>query len=328
MLLSGPWLIECIAMRVGRVVAVLAVVLVAGCSGSSETPPGEPGDAVPVPGGLDAGCPTPDTSLRFPAGDLRAGPVAVRLCPGQPTIAYTGDPIGSPIEAPVDELTVGVEALVELVNRLPEWEQGSDCTFDDGPHHVYWFRYADGDARAVAYDEGGCHTAVVGENLARERGEELATAFASALLAQRAAQTPPEHGAEALQCPVPPLSEPLSVLPSVPLTMTAATWCVGTGPSKLRMAPLPPGLLERVNAGLLGAPTEQQDRCPLQPYASTLEGITAWGDRVSYLVPGCRVVGRTGYGRDNIATVYEANAELLAAIRSLRLGPVQRWKTE
>ena len=316
-------------MRMGQVAAALAVVLVAGCSGSTQTPPGGPGDAVPVPGGLDAGCPPPDASLRFPEDDLRAGPVAVRLCPGQPTIAYNGDPTGSPIEAPVDELTVGVEALVELVNALPAWEQGSNCHFDDGSHRVYWFRYADGDARAVAYDEGRCHTAVVGENLARERGQELATAFASALLAQRDAQTPPpEHGAEALKCPVPPSSEPISVLPSVPMTMTAATWCVGTGPSKLRAAPLPPGLLERVNTGLLGAPTEQRDRCRLQPYASTLEGTTAWGDRVSYLVPGCRVVGRTGYGRDNIATVYEANAELLAAIKALRLGPVQRWETD
>lgn len=63
-------------------------------------------------------------------------------------------------------------------------------------------------------------------------------------------------------------------------------------------------------------------------YSSTLEGVTVWGDRVSLLVPGCRVVARTGFGRDNMSTEYEAAPQFLAAIKALPLGPVQRWASE
>jgi hypothetical protein len=299
-----------------------ALLLLAGCGGAAES---DADPRVPVPTGLESGCPPPETPLRYPGGDLPAGALAVRLCPGQPTIAYTGDPLGPPIQAPVDELTTGVEQLVELVNGLPHAPRKQACHLDDGPHHVYWFRYPDGDARAVAYDEAGCHTAVVGEDVGRENGEELATAFADALLAQRAGATPPARdGDSAPSCRQHPLLTPSSVLPAVPLEMTAATWCVGAARNRMRSAPVSTQLLSRLNAGLLGAPTEGRERCEMTPYGTWLVGTTAWGDRVQYDVFGCRVQARTGYGRDHMMTVYEADPELLAALRALPLGPPER----
>lgn len=307
--------------------AALAALLLLLCAcGGDET--FSAGADAAVPPGLEAGCPPPEAPLRYPGSDLPVGAVAVRLCPGEPTIAYTGDPTGPPIQAPVDELTSGAGALVELVNGLPAFEPDTACNMDDGPHHVYWFRYPDGDARAVAYDEARCHTAVVGDQVRRQNGEELATAFADALLAQRAATNPPRADDKSLACPMPPMSEPTSVLPAVPLALTAATWCVGVGPYKMRSASVPDDLLERLNAGLLGAPAEGRDRCEMAAHSATLEGVTAWGDRVSLLVPGCRVVVRTGFGRDNMSTEYEADPHLLAAVQALPLGPVQRWASK
>ena len=311
----------------GLVAALL--LLLCACGGEETSSAGADGASLaPVPAGLRAGCPPPETPLRYPGGDLPVGAVAVRLCPGEPTIAYTGDPTGPPIEAPADELTSGADAMVELVNGLPDFDPDTPCHMDDGPHHVYGFRYPDGDARAVAYDEAGCHTAVVGDHVQRQNGEELATAFADALLAQRAATNPPRADDKPLACPMPPRSEPTSVLPAVPLTLTAATWCVGVGPYRMRSTTVPDDLLERLNSDLLDTPAEGRDRCEMAPYSATLEGVTVWGDRVSFLVPGCRVVARTGFGRDNMSTEYEADPQLLAAIQALPLGPAQRWQSE
>ena len=308
--------------------ALLVVLLLAACAGPANTADdGRP--EVPVPKALESGCPPADAPLRYPSGDLPDGAVAVRLCPGALTVAYTGDPLGTPIQAPVDELTTDVAALVDIVNGLPEFEPGTDCHFDDGPHHVYWFRYPNGDARAVAYNEAGCHTLTVGEEHGYLNGARLATAFADTLLAQRANSQPPSAVAtEGPACPTPPMSEPTSVLPHVPLAMTHATWCQGVAPYRLRATAIPEPLLRRLNEALLGEPTEARDRCRMPSYGQTIEGLTAWGDRVSYLVPGCRVVARTGYGRDNVTTTFEADPDLLAAIESLPPGPVQRWPRE
>lgn len=306
--------------------ALAALLLPLSACGSDEGAAGgaEAASPAPVPAGLESGCPPPETPLRFAGGDLPAGAVAVRLCPGAPSIDHDGNPSGLLLQAPVDALITGVDALVQLVNDLPVAEQ-QDCPLDDGPHHVYWFRYPDGDARAVAYDEAGCHTAVIGDEVRRQDGEALATAFADALLAQRATATPPAAEGEPPACPMPPLSEPMSVLPAVPLRLTAATWCVGVGPYRMRSATVPDDLLERLNAGLLGPRTERRDECGAPSYSTTLEGVTAWGDRFSLLVPGCRVVARTGSGRDAMSTEHDGDPRLIAALHALPLGPVERW---
>jgi hypothetical protein len=40
------------------------------------------------------------------------------------------------------------------------------------------------------------------------------------------------------------------------------------------------------------------------------------------------MVARTGFGRDNISTDYEANPELLGATEALPLGPVRHCPSE
>ena len=271
----------------------MVVLLLGACAGEANIVD-DASPEVPAPNALESGCPPADAPLRYPSGDLPEGAVAVRLCPGALTVAYTGDPSGTPIQPPTDELTTDVAALVDLVNGLPAFEPDTECHFDDGPHHVYWFRYPDGDARAVAYTEGGCHTLTVGEERGYLNGERLATAFADTLLDQRASSQPPSTVAtEGPACPMPPLSEPVSVLPHVPLAMTQATLCRGVAPYRMRAGAIPAPILRRINQTLIGEPTEARDRCPMRSYGQTIKGLNASVDRVCYPVLGCPVVVRT-----------------------------------
>lgn len=316
---------------VWRIGALAVALLFGGCTEDSSPPPAA--STVSVPPELASGCPPPESPLRYANGDLPSGAIAVRLCPGQPTIAYTGDPLSPPIQAPEDELTDAddVAALVELVNGLPEAPAEQPCFVDDGPHHVYWFRYPDGDARAVAYDEAGCHPATLGDSVERQDGEEIATAFAAALFSQRAdlGATSRITDVSAPACPPPPVSTPTSVLPVASvekgLQLEKATWCVGVARSQMRSVEVPDSLLRRLNTNLLAAPVDGRDKCKGSSYGRWLVGETAWGDRVSYGVFGCRVQARTGFGRDNMSTVFRTDRALLTALTDLEFGPPARW---
>ncbi|MCY7399537.1 MAG: hypothetical protein LH477_01005 [Nocardioides sp.] len=302
-------------------------MLLAGCGGSTSPDTASLGDStVPVPAGLEDGCPPDDTPLRLAAGDLPTGVIGVRLCPGAPTVGYDGTRHGPFVQPVADELTTGVEPLVDLVNGLPEHEPGG-CPSDGGPLIVYWFRYPDGDARAVAYGERGCHTLTVGEELQREGGERLAQAFAGGLLSQRAQATPPAPTSDAgPECPLPPFSQPVSMLPQTPPDMIGATWCEGVGRYRLRSATVPPPLLRSLNDGLLGKPVQGRDKCKPVGYGQFIEGVNAWGDRVSYAVlSDCRVYARVGYGRDTAIVTFEAAPDLINALKTLTPTDVQRW---
>lgn len=307
--------------------AAVGVLLLAGCGGSPTPDTASVGSSTaPVPAGLEAGCPPEDTPLRLATGDLPGGAVGVRLCPGAPLVADDGTRHGPFVQPVADELTTGVEPLVDLVNGLPSYEPG-DCPLDGGPEIVYWFRYPDGDARAVAYGEHGCHTLTVGEELQREDGPRLAQAFADALAAQRAAMRPPSAARSATRpdCPPPTGEGPTSVLPQVPLRLVRATWCQGTGPGRGRTAPVPRQLLRRLNEGLLGKPARGRDRCPSVGYWQSIEGIDRWGDRVSYWVlSDCRVHTRVGYGRETATATFAAAPDLVVALRALPATEV-RW---
>ena len=315
-------------MRTGRALASAAVgVLLAGCGGSVHPDTASLGNSTaPVPAGLEDGCPPDDAPLRLGAGDLPAGAIGVRLCPGAPTVGYDGTRHGPFVQPVADELTTGVEPLVDLVNGLPKYDSGA-CLMDGGPLIVYWFRYPDGDARAVAYGERGCHTLTVGENLEREDGEKLAQAFADGLLSQREQAAPPAPTADAgPECPSPPLSQPVSMLPQTPPAMTSATWCEGVGRYRQRSATIPPPLLRRLNDGLLGEPVPGPDQCQPVRYGQSIEGVNAWGDRVSYaILSDCRIYARVGYGRDTAIATFAAAPDLINALRTLPTTDVQRW---
>ncbi len=311
-------------------------MLLAGCGGGTSPDTTALGDSkAAVPAGLEAGCPPDDAPLRLATGDLPRGAIGVRLCPGAPIVGHDGTRHGPFVQPVADELTTGIEPLVDLVNGLPEYEPGA-CLMDGGPLIVYWFRYPDGDARAVAYGERGCHTLTAGEALMREDGEVLASAFADALRAQRADMAPPAAGVRAPtpECPLPSAETPVSVLPQVPLTLAAATWCQGVGPRRLRSATVPPALVQRLEEHLLGKRVVREragarDRCPPVGYVQSIEGVNAWGDRVSYwVVSDCRIHARIGYGRDTAMATFEAAPELIDALRALRPSRLQRWDAE
>jgi hypothetical protein len=315
-------------MRTGRALAAAVVgVLLAGCGGSASpetTPLGNP--TAPVPTGLEDGCPPDDTPLRLAAGDLRAGAIGVRLCPGAPTVGHDGTRHGPFVHPVADELTTDVEPLIDLVNGLPEYEPG-DCPLDGGPLIVYWFRYPDGDPRAVAYGERGCHTLTVGEDLEREDGAQLAQAFADALLSQRAGTTPPAapRPRTGPDCPPPTGEGPVSVLPHVPPKLRAATWWQVTTPRRMRSASVPQSLIRRLNEGLIGKPVQGRDRCKPAGYWQSIEGFNEWGDRVSYwVVSDCRIYARVGYGRDTAMATFHTAPDLISALRALPTTAVQR----
>ena len=308
--------------------AALTCVLLAGCGGSASWDTASLGDSTaPVPAGLEEGCPPDDTPLRLADGVLPSGAVAVRLCPGAPIVGTDGTRHGPFVQPVADELTTGVEPLTDLANSLPKYEPGA-CPSDGGPLLVYWFRYPDGDARAVAYGERGCHTLAAAEGVERENGDELAQAFADALLEQRAATKPTTSRAQqaAPECPPPTDQREVGVLPQVPMTLTAATWCQVVRPNKMRTAAVPPSLVRRLNNQLLGNPVKGRDRCKPVGYWQSIEGFNQWGDRVTYWVTsGCRIYARVGYGRDTNMATFEASPNLLRALRALKKTAVQRW---
>lgn len=325
-------------MSKGRAVAAaLVVLLLAACSDGAAPDTTALGDATAaVPAALESRCPPDDAPLRLATGDLPSGAIGVRLCPGAPIVGYDGTRHGPFVQPVADELTTGIEPLVDLVNGLPEYEPGA-CHMDGGPLIVYWFRYPDGDARAVAYGERGCHTLTAGAALMRENGEELASAFADALDAQRAAMTPPagtEGQAPAPKCPLPTTETPISVLPQVPLTLTAATWCQGVGPRRIRSATVPVSLVQRLNKGLLGERVDEgraggRDRCQPVGYMQSIEGVNDWGDRVAYwLVSDCRIYARVGYGRDTAMATFKAAPDLINALRALQQSHLHQWDAE
>ena len=268
--------------HVKSAVVLLGALMLSACGSTAAPAQVEDSDAA-VPTGLESGCPPPDTPLRYPGGDLPVGAVGVRLCPGALTTAADGTTFGAVIQAPADELTTGVDALAGVVNDLSVFDPDTACFADDGPQHVYWFRYPDGDGRAVAYAEAGCHVLTVGKKREYREGERVAAAFADALAAKRADSMPSAATrAEGPGCSMPPMSLPISTLPHVPLAMTAATWCEGVGPYRMRATLIPAPHLQRINEALLGDPTDQRDDCEPSAYGRAIEGITAWGDRVYY----------------------------------------------
>lgn len=97
------------AMRVRSLVAAAAAaLLLSGCgSGGVESV-----SATRVPAGLETGCPTPATDLRFAGGDMPRVATRVRLCPGPPILDNHGSPVVPDVQGPVDLLTSDVDELV------------------------------------------------------------------------------------------------------------------------------------------------------------------------------------------------------------------------
>ena len=296
--------------------AVVALgVLLTSCGAVGESPSKSD---TPVPVGLEAGCPAPATEVRFPEGGLAAGATRVRLCPGPPLTDVTGNSI----QAPADLLTSNVETLVNLVNSQREVEGDLECTADEGPVLVFWFGYPGGDWRAVQFGSYGCNLLTLGEDLRRRGGAALSAAFTTALTTQRDSQQAP-RSEDPVPCPASPITSPRSGLVLDEIHLAAAAWCVSPRTDQVREVAIPPALLERLSTGLWpGITTQSRRRCP-DALSSWIEGITPWGDSISFGIGPCGDIypqhGATLL--DDHGSHYLA-PELDAALMALPLGPL------
>ena len=299
--------------------ALVLVVLVASACGDGTGTPG-----VPPPDGIAESCPPWDRPIRYAEGDLPEGAESVRLCPGPPIVAYDGTIYDAGIQPP-ELLTSRVDEVVEAVNDLEGVPDGTACPGDGGSRLTYWFSYPDGDARAVTYENFGCEELVVGERSRRAEGNRVARAFTEALLAQRAAASPPQAAVEAPDCRG-VHADPRTTLPTVPADLAAATLCVEAGGRRVRAAEVPAGTIDRLNEGLLDEPMDWSE-CGDAPLGfATLLGRTRWGDLVRYVIDGCGRVGVTrppGWLREE-EQAFRLPSDLAAELDALPLGPVVR----
>lgn len=275
----------------------------------------------PVPAGLDAGCPSAQTQVRLPGGDLPTGATRVRLCPGAPLTDFNGDPIGGTIQGPADLLTTDVGELVALVNAQPGVGRNTMCNSDAGPELVYWFGYPGGDWRAVQFGSYGCNLLTIGEDLRREGGVEFASAFTDSLVSQREGQATPRTG-QAVACPAWPGVNPHSALMLPDVELSVATWCISPRAPRVREAAVSPDLVSRLTAELWpGLPTRTHT-CGEAAF-SWIEALTPWGDSVGYSIDSCGEIHPLhGAWVLNDHERHYITPELEAALSALPLGPL------
>jgi hypothetical protein len=313
-------------------VALAGLVLVAascapGATGDSAIPHGMGNAGARVPDELATRCPPALDPVRYPEGDLPAGAVSVRLCPGRPIVASDGTIFDPGIQPPADVLTRRVDQLVAAVNDLRTTPEELTCFADGGPRLTYWFSYPDDDARAVTFEHFGCGLLWMGAEEARLDGARVARLFTEALLEQRAAAgDPPGAG------PVPSCegvwSEPSTALPPVPADLETATLCVGVGAYRQAPAAMPRELVERVEDEL-AASSAGSGPCRADRPFVTVVAVTVWQDRVVYPFDPC---GRAdlgyaaGWPRDS-ARSYELSDALLADLDALPEGPAVRTES-
>ena len=90
------------------------------------------------------------------------------------------------------------------------------------------------------------------------------------------------------QCTVPaPPPPPGRPWPEPDLDVTLRAWCVSTRPGTVRTAWLPAELVARVNAELWPGVTHRSRRACTTVNGEWIDGVTAWGDRVAWVIDAC-----------------------------------------
>jgi hypothetical protein len=272
-------------------VTALAVLLLAGCDGSSGDP--DPGpSAVPTdrdgtsgtstesPVGQDEAVACPDEPLGSdPDPDLPdqvpEGATSVRLCDGG----------ADRVTPPMDALTTDVAAVVSAVNeqRLVAWRRCLDRQLST---YELVFGYPDGSSFVVSGRFTGCAELLVGSGRRADAGPPLRT-FVRLLAAQRPEAAPGGQAAvepDSLDCAQPredwtfPLGDPTG--------LTVAVLCVGLPqrPGQARRAVIPTADLKTLvasmetdtssSAGSLGC-------SQLRVEEHWIVGANAWGDPIT-----------------------------------------------
>lgn len=293
-----------------------------GCSAGQE-PTADPSiTSVPMPAGdlpprvpvLATGCPGPEVAPHFPPGGrLPSGAIRLRVCnaAGDEWVVR-GRRHEQDYRVPLDALTTQVDSVVRLVNAgTPAPEEGI-CAGVGGPGQVLWFSYPDTDL-AVTVHDGGCADLDRGD--ARVHGGDVVVAELSRLLwAQRDARPPPRVSLEAACSPALTRDTPLVLTDR--LDVVDAVVCEFT--DEVRQARLGADELAAMNAEFRA---QEDRRDPPGCETRLLRGVTAWGDRFSWLgscwdfaIPGAYPRGLH----------WEPTPQLRAALDAVPLGPPRR----
>jgi hypothetical protein len=210
---------------------------------------------------------------------IRDGALRVWMCQGP----------GTPLDVPRDALVSGVDDLAGIVDDLPLARDDDDiaCAADGGPGYRLRFQYADGSVADAVGQLYGCGMVQVGATLhVGDREWTPAREFVRLLREQREAKTPPSPP-EQPDCVV---DEATVLGPVSPVghadEMVTAVLCAWdargiSGPPD-HAAPIPADDLETLIADHAdnrsdAHPTGRECRAGRQ---LSIQGLTAWGDRV------------------------------------------------
>ena len=312
---------------------VLAAGSLAACSEdvADRAPSRGPADAA-LAAQLETGCPSWDTDVPYPAGDLADGATSVRLCPGRPIIWADGRYDLAGIQG-TEPLTTDVDSVVEAYNALEGAPEEQYCTADGGPRLTYWFTYPDDRVSAVVFERAGCRSVLTGEQRPRAGGSALAAAFTDALLAQRERTAPPEGERPQPRCrdlvtsPVPSLPVELSDVVAATVCSTAGTW-------RVEEVPLSPSRLARFREAVQAAPEVVLEEAPCSDAGAlrfaTVMLVTRWGDVAQVQLDGCGRIylppdPRRTVGPTSEQTVRLRTQAVQAFLDDLGPGPIVRY---
>lgn len=188
---------------------------------------------------------------------------------------------GGGLDAPRDALTTDVDALATVINELPSEDRGDpmECAADGGPIYILRFQYDDGAVADAAGELFGCGVVQVGDTWRPDgRKWTAAVEFVRMLREQRAGSRPPSLTAE----PVCGRAQEQVVAISPigkPAEMATAVLCRPESTA----VPIPEGdlallLADHDDNRSTKSPTAKECRSDREV---TIQGLTAWGDRVS-----------------------------------------------
>ena len=208
---------------------------------------------------------------------IRPGAARVWLCQGP----------GTPLDAPEDVLTAEVDGMAGIVNGLPLVDGPLDCAADGGPGYRLRFQYGDGTVADAVGQMYGCGLVQVGAT--RHQGTRdwiPAREFVRLLREQRDGMVPPSAPAQpSCQFDDQTVFGPVSPVGSVD-EMVTAVLCEwdgrGIGGPPDHAAPIPAADLEVL---LADREANRSDRQPTGRECRagrqlSIQGLTAWGDRV------------------------------------------------
>lgn len=199
-------------------------------------------------------------------GSIPQGAYAVRLCQGP----------GTKIGVPRDALTSGIPELIDVIDALPIGIRSTTCPTSIGPGFALVFSYL-GRTRTVIGQEYGCEVMQVGSTK-RPGAPTVLRRFAQALTTQRSTEAAPGSDVR----PTCAADRPDSAVAD-PTQMVRAVVCFEPS-NGMYPRPIDSADLQIVLANYRTASTPPGARSACPGPVEIVNGVTAWGDRVSIVI--------------------------------------------